>query len=169
VITVAYAVGVAAAPPRRMRWPAAAVAAALAAGLALSPGGAAPGRRAPGRSIEQERSIWLPRIERHVLGRSPYAKVFVCGYDSFRLLGSETGPVFAHALDLNFHQVKNDYYGHTLFVLVHRPEGRSAMDSIHWQVPRMFELGHRETLYDGDWGPWRLFEIIQAPRRDALP
>lgn len=107
-------------------------------------------------------------IRRHVLERSPYAKVFVCGYESFNLLNSEAGPIFAHSLDFNFNQVKNAYCGHTLFVLVRRPDGRGAMDSIHWQNDNIYALGSRSTLYDGDWGDWRLFEIIEAPRRRVL-
>lgn len=115
----------------------------------------------------RDRDIWLPRIERHVLSRSEYPKVFVCGYDSFLLLGPDPGPIFAHALDFNFHQAKEDYYGHDLYVLVHAPEGRSAMDSVHWKYPNMYRLGHRSTLYDRTFGNWRLFEIIQAPRGQA--
>lgn len=112
-------------------------------------------------STDQNR--WLPRIERHVLSRSKYATVFVCGYDSFPLIGSHPGVVFVHSLDFNFDKAEKDYPGHDLYVLVHRPQGRSAMDSIHWKYPRIFTLGSRTTLYDADFGDWRLFEIIQAP------
>ena len=128
----------------------------------------APGLQAaavPARETARgDADLWRSRIRTHVLGRSPYAKVFVCGYDSFRLLGPAGGGVFVHTLDFNFNKVKDDYYGHTLFVLVHRPVGRSAADSIHWQYENVYALGYRNTLYDGDWGDWRLFEIIQAPR-----
>ena len=70
---------------------------------------------------------------------------------------------FVPSLDLNFNKAREDYYGHRLFVLVHRPEGRSAMDSVHWKFYRIYIQGSRTTLYDSDWGPWRLFEIVQAP------
>ena len=90
--------------------------------------------------------------------------MFVCGYGSFLLLGQDGGDVFLHALDFNFNKAKADYPGHVLFVLIHRPEGRYAADSIHWRFRDVFALGQRGTLYDGDWGDWRLFEIIQAPR-----
>jgi len=106
----------------------------------------------------------LPGIRAHVLHRSPYAKVFVCGYDSFRLLRAGAGPLFTHVLDFNLGQLKNDYFGHDLYVLIHRPRGRSATDSVHWKHDRIFTLGTDNTLYDRDWGDWRLFEIIQARR-----
>jgi len=109
------------------------------------------------------RHEWLPRIERHVLSKSRFATVFVCGYDSFALLGVEADPLFVHALDFNFHKAREDYPGRTLYMLVHRPAGRSATDSVHWKFDRLYTLGTRQTLYDGDWGEWRLFEIIQAP------
>lgn len=66
------------------------------------------------------------------------------------------------ALDFNFNRAVADYRGHHLFLLVHKPEGRSAMDSVHWKFDAIYELGDRATLYEDDFGPWRLYEIIQA-------
>ena len=113
-------------------------------------------------AVETPSDATLPHIRTHILDRSRYAKVFVCGYDSFRLLRAGAGPLFAHALDFDLGQLKNDYFGHDLYVLVHRPRGRSATDSVHWKHNRIFALGTDNTLYDRDWGDWRLFEIIQA-------
>ena len=104
----------------------------------------------------------LSLIERHVLARSRYAKVFVCGYDSFVLLQGRSSEVFAHALDFNFNKAKDDYRGHDLFVMVKRPSGRGAGESIHWKYTDIYTLGSKETLYDIDWGDWRMFEVIQA-------
>ena len=115
--------------------------------------------------VQRERNLWRHRIRAHVLDRSQYGMVFCCGFDSFRLLGHESGDLFVHALDFNFNKAKDDYYGHRLFVLVPRPVGRSRLDSVHWKYPAIYTLGHRNALYDGDWGHWRLFEVIQAPRR----
>jgi hypothetical protein len=112
-----------------------------------------------------ERGRLLPGIERHVGDSSRPVKVFVCGYDGFGLLGAEPGEFFVHSLDFNFDKARKDWVGHDLYVLVHRPHGRSGTDSIHWKFDRIFALGRRSTLYDGDWGDWRLFEIIQAPER----
>ena len=49
--------------------------------------------------------------------------------------------------------------------IVHQPVGGSAFESIHWKYPELFTRGHRNLLYYGDWGAWRLFEIIKAPRQ----
>jgi len=139
----------------------------VVAALALFSQGVGPAEPAGGGNYEAvlaERNQWLPRIERHVTAQSRYVKVFVCGYDSFLLLGPNPSATFIHALDFNFYRAKEDYAGHILYVLVHRPAGRSAMDSIHWKYDRIFTLGSRDTLYDGDWGNWRLFELIQARR-----
>jgi hypothetical protein len=42
------------------------------------------------------------------------------------------------------------------------------MDSIHWRFEDVYRLGIGGTLYDSDWGPWRLFEIVEAPTRTPL-
>ncbi len=108
------------------------------------------------------RAPWLPDLELHVRRRAPYAKVFVCGYESFALLQGQTSPIFEHALDFNFDKSRRDYYGQVLYLLVHRPERRNAMDSIHWKCPNIYVQGVEDALYDSDWGEWRLFELIQA-------
>ena len=105
---------------------------------------------------------WLPELERHVRLRTPFAKVYVCGFESFALLQSDSNPVFQHALDFNFDKAKHDYYGQALYLLVHRPEQRNATDSIHWKYRNIYVQGGKDTLYDSDWGDWRLFELIQA-------
>jgi hypothetical protein len=122
-----------------------------------------PDRRPTFAASLAERQRWLPLIEQRVRQQTQYPKIFVCGYASFQLLGPAPDPLFVPALDFNFHEAESDYYGHQLYVLVHRPEGRSAMESITWKYDRMFSLGGKGTLYDSDWGPWRLFAIVQAP------
>jgi hypothetical protein len=105
---------------------------------------------------------WLPDLERHIRRQTRFAKVFVCGYGSFGLLQSQASPIFEHALDFNFEKSKHDYYGQVFYLLVNRPEQRSAMDSIHWQNRNIYLQGVKDALYDSDWGDWRLFELIQA-------
>jgi hypothetical protein len=104
----------------------------------------------------------LADLERHVEERTPFAKVFVCGYESFALLKGTPSRIFEHALDFNFDKAKRDYYGHVLYLLVHRPDQRHAMDSVHWKYRNIYVQGGRDTLYDSDWGDWRLFELVQA-------
>jgi hypothetical protein len=153
---------------RRAGWVAApvlAVAVALVAAMGWRGGTALPGVRGDG----DERAIQLAhRIERYVLTQSRYAKVFVCGYDAFELAGAGESTVFVPCLDFNLSAGRRDYHGHKLYLLVHEPKGRSAMDSIHWRFEDVYRLGIGGTLYDSDWGPWRLFEIVEAPTRAPL-
>jgi len=105
---------------------------------------------------------FLPELDRHIRRRVPFAKVFVCGFESFALLQQGSSPIFEHALDFNFDKSKRDYYGQVLYLLVRRPEQRNAMDSIHWKCRNIYVQGVEDALYDSDWGDWRLFELIQV-------
>ncbi len=107
------------------------------------------------------------KVRQYVLGRSPFARVFVGGYDSFAFIeGDDPGDVFVHALDFDFTSAKNAYPGQILFLLVRRPSDRDVTDSIHWKHDGLFRLGSQTALYDSEWGDWRLFEIIQAPAQE---
>ena len=128
--------------------------------LALSKG---PPRTAPSSGTALQ-TPWLPDLERHIRFQTPFAKVFVCGFESFALLQSQASPIFEQALDFNFDKARHDYYGQVLYLLVHRPDQRNAMDSIHWKCRNIYVQGVKDALYDSDWGDWRLFELIQATR-----
>jgi hypothetical protein len=120
----------------------------------------------PVERLAPNNRLHLAQIEQHIEERTQYPKVFVCGYAGFGLLaGRDIHPMFIHNLDLSVSKEKVDYHGHTLYILLHAPTGRSAMDSIHWKQKDMFTLGSRSLLYDGDWDTWRLFEIIQVDGR----
>ena len=107
---------------------------------------------------------WIPEIETVVLREDPYAKIFVCGYDSFALLREYKGSVFLRMLDLNFDSIKDDYHGCSLYVMINQPFGRDAMESVHWKYDKLYsEAGYR-ALHHSDWGNWRLFRIISAPK-----
>jgi hypothetical protein len=114
--------------------------------------------------LNHERNASLRKIEQHVLRQSPYGKVFVAGFDGLLLLDRTDSGVFLPSLDFDFSKAKNDYHGHNLYLMVHCPLGRSAADSIHWKYKGIYVFGGDGTLYDGDFGDWRLFEIVQAPR-----
>jgi hypothetical protein len=152
---------------RLRAWPThwAAGVAVLPMALSLAVAVAPPAAGVTGRvdALTQAESQWLARLEQHAARRSAFTKVFVCGYDSFALLRQYRGDVLLHALDFSFEKARDDYRGHVLYVLVPRPEARAAMDSVHWKFHHIFVQGSRTTLYDSDWGPWRLFEIVQAP------
>lgn len=111
-----------------------------------------------------ERRTILAGVEKHVLSRSKYSKVFVCGYEGFMLLDRKASPVFVHSMDFNFNKATQDYRGHSLYLLVNRPVKKSGMDSIHWLYRDIYRFGAIDTLYEGDWGDWRLFEILTPPR-----
>lgn len=102
-------------------------------------------------------------VQQRTLARSEFSKVYVCGYDGFAFTDAGASSVFVHALDFNFYKAMQDYRGHSLFILLHAPTGRSAMDSIHWKFDGMYSFGSRGTLYDADFGAWRLYEIFQPP------
>ena len=107
---------------------------------------------------------WIPEIETLVTRDDPHARIFVCGYNSFALLREYKGTVFLRMLDLDFSNVKDDYHGCSLYLMINQPVGRNAMDSVHWQYGDLYvEAGHR-TLHHSDWGNWRLFRIVSAPR-----
>ncbi len=125
--------------------------------------------RASYAALATQRGHWLPCLESHVRLLSPFSVVFVAGYDSLALLGPHPPPMFVSTLDFDFAAAERDYEGNRLFLLVRRPEGRGAMDSIHWKFPRIYERGTRYTLYDSDWGDWRLFEIVQLRPMEKAP
>lgn len=105
------------------------------------------------------------RVARHVLSKGRYPRVFVCGYEGFVLMrGYNDSGLFIHALDFDFDRAETVYPRQQLYVLVRRPTGCGAMESVHWKYDELFHLGDRNALIDSDWGDWRLFEIIQAPK-----
>ena len=104
-------------------------------------------------------------VEHHALARSEYAKIYACGYSGLLLARASEDAVIVPSLDFNFNETMRDYRGHRLFVLVHRPEGRSGMDSLHWKFPDIYPFGSGATLFERDFGPWRLYEIVQPYSR----
>lgn len=151
--------------PGVIRWAPSALAAAAALSAVRGTGRAETGSVADAYA---ERNALLPRVELHVSQQAAFPRVFVCGYASFRLLDEGAPESFVHALDFNFPSARIDYSGQTLYLLVHAPAGRHAVDSLHWKYDRLYGLGSRGTLYVSEWAGWRLFEIIQAPRRKEL-
>jgi hypothetical protein len=147
--------------PVRIAWAPAVLLSLLV--LAVSVGDGVPSGEEDGNQADV-----LYRIERHVLGRSRYAKVFVCGREGLQLLWRANSPVFEHAMDFDFQVARRDYRGHHLFVLVHKPVGLAAADSVHWRYPDLYRMGGNSALYDGDWGDWRLFEIIEPYRSSQI-
>ena len=131
--------------------------------------------------------------------RSPYARIFLCGYEGLELLGSpssftttpnenpesrnpemdqdqpetenrkpETGngkpetppsPI-TPVLDLHLEELRKAYHGQVHFLLVKAPEGAGRFESHTIRHPGLYEFGAPGTILSGDFGPWRLYELI---------
>lgn len=93
-----------------------------------------------------------------------FVKVFVAGFEALHLLQGYPNDIFLPVLDFDVRQAVSDYHGYRLYVMVHRPEGVAALDGIHVRYPDLYRRGGPLTLYDSDWGPWRLYEITPQYR-----
>ncbi len=133
-----------------------------------------PGRRSAPRvesvTVPQARNAALCQaVEADVRARTPYGRVFVCGYEGLALLHDQPRGRLLPNLDLHVGELRRLYYGQTLFILVHRPIGRAAADSVHWRFPDSYRLGLERTLYARDFGEeWRLFKVVGAPTEEQL-
>lgn len=121
-------------------------------------------------AMRQTRDAALCReVEADVRARTPYGRVFVCGYEGLALLHDQPRGRLLPNLDLHVGELRRLYYGQTLFILVHRPIGRAAADSIHWRFPATYQLGLERAIYTRDFGDdWRLFTVVGAPTEEQL-
>ncbi len=110
----------------------------------------------------------LTEIKAVIDGQTPFGTVYVCGYESFPLLDGKPDPTLLRELDFDFSRASREYEGRTLFLLIPKPEGRGATESIHRKFPGIYTAGFANTLYTGDWGRWRLFELVDKPREEEL-
>lgn len=153
----------------RPGWPAACL--PLAASLLLAASGWTPLPRPPAtaspRSREQDEAV-LRAVERHVTGRTPYGRVFVCGYDGLALLTGRPRGLFIPCLDLHIEMLREAYRRQQLFLLVPPPEGAAALESPVWRYGNIHEHGAPRALYAGEWNGWRLYEIVTAPTADQI-
>ncbi len=144
--------------------------AALAAGvpLALLAGRPSAWNASPATPVplREENLDMLAQIRDVVEAQTPFPTVYVCGYESFPVLDGNTDPDFLRELDFDFSHAAHDYEGRTLFLLVPKPVGREATESIHRKFPGIYTAGFANTLYTGDWGRWRLFELVDKPREE---
>ena len=97
--------------------------------------------------------------------RSPYARVFVCGYEGLELLAASNQPEttdvpFTPVLDLHLDELRKAYHGQVHFLLVKNPGGEGRFESHALRHPGLYEFGEAGTLLAGDFGPWRLYELI---------
>ena len=148
-----------------------------------------------------------PANPRHVLddalavarARSPYARIFLCGYEGLELLGRYKPPraitenpenripnpeipecsppdfglrtsdsqthrlsdsPITPVLDLHIESLRKAYHGQVHFILVKDSEGAGRFESHTIRNPGLYEFGAPGTILSGDFGPWRLYELI---------
>lgn len=121
---------------------------------------------APTAPLREEQRAIRTQVRERIADRLPFAKVYVCGFDAFPMLADADDPLFLHELDFDFTRARQDYRGHALFLLVPRPEGREATASLHRKFPGIYAAGYANTLHTGDWGRWRLYELVEQPREE---
>jgi len=118
---------------------------------------------------EQHQAIICSSVADYVQRRTPYGRVFVCGYEGLGLLRNRpANSILIPNMDLHLGEMRRQYHGQNLFVLLHRPEGRAAADSVHVRLTDAYRLGFGRTLYARDFGEWRLFEVVGAPTAEQL-
>ena len=121
------------------------------------------------RRVETHRVAVFQSVSAYVQEHTPYGRVFVCGYEGLGLLCNRPSDSrLIPSMDLHIAEARRLYHGQQLFVLIRRPEGRGAVDSIHWRFPGSYWHGLERTLYARDFGEWRLFEVVGAPTEEQL-
>ena len=117
----------------------------------------------------QPDSAWLEQLEADVAARTPYGRIFVCGYGAPGLLKGERRDPFTPCLDPFLAMMRKDYTRQEIFLLLPEPTGASAWESVFWRYPGIYERGAQRLLYAGDYGPsWRLYELVSAPLKEQL-
>lgn len=143
-------------------WP---LALSLAFGALRAP--TAPGAPAAARRARAQRET-LDAVREFVVARTPYGRVFVCGYDGLALLDGYDHDLYVPVLDLHINSLREGYRGQDLFLLAPRPVGAAATECPVWRYGDIYEHGAARALYAGDWGDWRLYEIVTAPTAEQL-
>jgi len=126
-------------------------------------------RFAVAHRFEMHQAAVFQSVSAYVQERTSYGRVFVCGYEGLGLLCNRPADSrLTPNMDLHINELRREYHGQQLFVLVHRPERRAAVDSIHWRFPGAYRHGLERTLFARDFGEWRLFEVVGAPTEEQL-
>lgn len=107
-------------------------------------------------------------VESFIAARTPYGRVFACGYAGLGLLDGYVGDHMLPNFDLHIGALRKQYFGQHIFLLVHCPVGPAAMDNVHGRYPWLYEAGGSRAIFASDFGVWRLFEVIGAPTEEQL-
>ncbi|NLF22129.1 MAG: hypothetical protein GX590_03125 [Lentisphaerae bacterium] len=168
LLTLASALGVLAARPHtvplRHRLAVAGVGLVFLA-LCIPPRGSSPTLAMQDRQTQRR---LLDAVEHYVESRTPYGRVFICSYRGLGLLEGDARERFVACLDLHVDALRERYHRQNLFLLVPRPEADAAFECAVWRYHDIYGHGAARALFAGDWGDWRLYEIITAPTADEL-
>lgn len=151
--------------PTLARYGAALCAVVLLAAWARDP---LPGTDRQGTQDRQAQRAVLDAIERDVMSRTPYGRIFICSYRGLGLLESEQRERFVTCLDLHVGALRERYRRQNLFLLVPRPTAEAALECTVWRFGDIYSRGMARALFAGDWGDWRLYEIVTAPLAEQL-
>ncbi len=103
-------------------------------------------------------------VARHVKEVTPWGRVFVCGYAG--LGGHCSDPandaMFEPCLDLHIGVLRKAYTRQSLYLLVPKPERENALEPCEWRYGGIYDNGAQRLLFDQDFGPWRLYEVVSA-------
>lgn len=154
-------------PPARIRRSAALLCTAVLAAAWVHGALQEPGCRGSTQSRQARRAL-LDAIENDVMSRTPYGRIFVCSYRGLGLLEGEQRERFVACLDLHVGTLRERYTRQNLFLLVPRPEAEAALECTVWRHGDIYSHGMERALFAGDWGDWRLYEIVTAPLAEQL-
>ena len=118
--------------------------------------------------ISESREQIRNEVEDYVNEQTPYGRVFVLGYAGLDLLRGYAGERLVPNMDLHVGSLRRAYRGQNLYVLVPRPEGPVRAESVFWKHPDIYVRGAERLLYAGEFGTWRLFEVVSAPTQEQL-
>ena len=110
----------------------------------------------------------LGEIRADVAERTPYGRVFVCGYSGQELLRGARPEPFTPCLDPYIDALRKDYERQQIFLLMPRPDGADKWESLYWRYPGIFRHGAQGLLFARDFGTWRLYELVSAPMEEQL-
>ncbi len=110
----------------------------------------------------------LDAVESYVTARTPYGRVFVCGYQGLALLEGRERTLFVPNLDLHIDVLRRGYHRQNLFLLLPHPVADATLECAVWRYGDIYAHGAPRALFAGEWGDWRLYEIVSAPTADEL-
>lgn len=126
-------------------------------------------------------AVLRKEIQTFVKGRTPYGRIFVCGYNGLVLFdrqgakecdgecdSSDDSDMLLPNFDLHISDLRKRYFGQQIFLLVHAPLGPARFDNVHSRFPWLYEAGAERAMYAADFGAWRLFQVIGAPTEEQL-